>query len=104
MKLLLNWILSACALLLVASVYSGLQVHSFGSALWAVAVISLLNLLVRPILVVLTLPVTLVTLGTAIAVLIYFQLVRHLVDPVVGLKRFRLTSRPPAGWNDLLKL
>ena len=40
MKLLLNWILSACALLLVASVYSGLQVHSFGSALWAVVVIS----------------------------------------------------------------
>jgi two-component system, NtrC family, sensor histidine kinase KinB len=31
--------------------------------------------------------VTLVTLGTAIAVLIYFQLVRHLVDPVVGLQR-----------------
>ena len=31
--------------------------------------------------------VTMVTLGTAIAVLIYFQLVRHLVDPVVGLKR-----------------
>lgn len=31
--------------------------------------------------------VTLVTLGTAIAVLIYFQLVRQLVDPVVGLKR-----------------
>jgi NtrC-family two-component system sensor histidine kinase KinB len=31
--------------------------------------------------------VTLVTLGTAIAVLIYFQLVRHMVDPVVGLKR-----------------
>lgn len=63
MKLLLNWILSACALLLVASVYSGLQVHSFGSALWAVVVISLLNLLVRPILVVLTLPVTLLTVG-----------------------------------------
>jgi putative membrane protein len=40
-----------------------LQVHSFGSALWAVVVISLLNLLVRPILVVLTLPVTLLTVG-----------------------------------------
>ena len=31
--------------------------------------------------------VTMVTLGTGIAVLIYFQLVRHMVDPVVGLKR-----------------
>lgn len=50
--------------------------------------------------------VTLVTLGTAIAVLIYFQLVRHMVDPVVGLKRsideirqgnFELTlPEPPA--------
>lgn len=69
MKLLLTWILSACALLLVASVYSGVQVQSFGSALWAVVVISLLNLLVRPILIVLTLPVTLLTVGLFLFIL-----------------------------------
>lgn len=69
MKLLLKWILSACALLLVASVYSGVQVQSFASALWAAVVISLLNLLVRPVLVVLTLPVTLLTVGLFLFIL-----------------------------------
>lgn len=69
MKLLLKWILSACALLLVASLYSGVQVQSFASALWAVVVISLLNMLVRPVLLVLTLPVTLLTVGLFLFVL-----------------------------------
>lgn len=69
MKLLLKWILSACALLVVASLYSGVQVASFGSALLAAVVISLLNTLVRPILLVLTLPVTLLTVGLFLFVL-----------------------------------
>ena len=59
MKLLLKWLLNAGALLLVAAVFSGVQVESYASALWAVVVISLLNTLVRPLLVLLTLPVTL---------------------------------------------
>ena len=63
MKLLLKWVLSAGALLLVATLFSGVQVHSFGSALLAALVISLLNTLVRPVLVILTLPVTLITVG-----------------------------------------
>ena len=63
MKLLLKWLLSAGALLLVAAMFSGVQVQGFGTALWAVIVISLLNTLVRPTLVVLTLPVTLLTVG-----------------------------------------
>lgn len=63
MKLLIKWLLSACALLLVAAVFSGVQVHSYGSALLAAAVIALLNTLVRPVLVLLTLPATLVTVG-----------------------------------------
>lgn len=63
MRLLLKWLLSAAALLTVAYVYSGVEVRSFGSAMLAAAVIGLLNSIVRPILVVLTLPVTVVTLG-----------------------------------------
>lgn len=63
MKLLLTWSLAACALLLVAYVYPGVQVVSFSSALIAAAVIGLFNMLLRPVLVVLTLPVTVVTLG-----------------------------------------
>ena len=62
-KLIAKWLLSAVALLFVAYLYSGVQVMSFGSAMVAALVIGLLNAVVRPILVVLTLPVTLVTLG-----------------------------------------
>lgn len=63
MKLLLRWLLSAAALIVVASLYPGVAVAGFGSALVAAAVIGLLNALLRPVLVVLTLPVTIVTLG-----------------------------------------
>jgi putative membrane protein len=62
-KLLAKWLLSAAALLFVAYVYSGVEVKSFTAALIAAFVIGLLNSVVRPILVVLTLPVTVVTLG-----------------------------------------
>ena len=63
MKLILKWLLSAVALLLVAHLYSGVVVDSFTAALVAALVIGLLNMVVRPVLVVLTLPVTLLTLG-----------------------------------------
>lgn len=69
MKLLVKWLLSAAALLLIATVFSGVQVESFSSALWAVVMISLLNTLVRPILLILTLPITLVTVGLFLFVL-----------------------------------
>lgn len=62
-KLIAKWLLSASALLFVAYVYSGVEVRSFGSALLAAFVIGLLNAIVRPVLVVLTLPVTVLTLG-----------------------------------------
>ena len=63
MKLILKWLLSAAALLAVAHFYSGVQVTSFTSALIAAIVIALFNLFLRPILIVLTLPVTVLTLG-----------------------------------------
>lgn len=63
MKLLLKWLLSAASLLFVAYVYSGVEVQSFTSALIAAFVIGLFNVVLRPVLVVLTLPVTIVTVG-----------------------------------------
>ena len=63
LKLIAKWLLSASALLLIAHVYSGVQVSNFGAALLAALVIGLLNAIVRPILVLLTLPVTVLTLG-----------------------------------------
>lgn len=63
MKLIVRWLLLAAALLLVAHLYSGVTVASFGSALIAAFVLGLFNTLVRPLLVLLTLPVTILTLG-----------------------------------------
>lgn len=63
MKLLLRWGLLACALMLVAHLYQGVEVKSYGAALVAALVLGLLNTLVRPVLILLTLPVTLLTLG-----------------------------------------
>ena len=63
MKLMARWFLLAAALLLVANLYGGVTVAGFGAALIAALVLGLLNTLVRPLLVLLTLPVTLLTLG-----------------------------------------
>ena len=63
MKILVRWLLLAAALLLVAHLYPGVAVASFGSAMIAAFVIGLFNTLLRPILVLLTLPVTIITLG-----------------------------------------
>ena len=63
MKLIVRWLLLAAALLLVAHLYPGVTVASFSAALVAALVLGLFNTLVRPLLVLLTLPVTVVTLG-----------------------------------------
>ena len=66
---LLVWILNAVALLVVAYILPGITVASFGSALIAALVLGLLNTLVKPLLIVLTLPITIVTLGLFLLVL-----------------------------------
>jgi len=63
MKLIIRWLLLAAALLLVTHLYRGVTVSGFGDAMLAAFVIGLFNTLVRPLLVLLTLPVTLLTLG-----------------------------------------
>ena len=63
MALILVWILNAVALLAVAYLLPGITVASFGSALIAALVLGLVNMLVKPVLVLLTLPITIVTLG-----------------------------------------
>jgi putative membrane protein len=63
MKLIVRWLLLAAALLLVANLYSGVTVASFGAAMIPALVLGLLNTLLRPLPVLLTLPVPLLTLG-----------------------------------------
>ena len=69
MKLLVVWLLNALALLAVAYLMPSIEVSGFGGALIAAAVIGLVNMLIRPLLVLLTLPITLLTLGLFILVI-----------------------------------
>ena len=63
LKLIVKWLLSATALLAVAYLYSGVQIAGFAAAMWAALLIGLLNTLVRPVMFILSLPITVLTLG-----------------------------------------
>ena len=67
--LLVRWALNAAALLAVAYIYPGVQVEGFLAAAIAALVLGLVNAVIRPILVILTLPVTILTLGLFIFVI-----------------------------------
>ncbi len=69
MKLLLVWLINAVALLAVAYLLPGIAVAGFVTALIAALVLGLVNAVIRPLLILLTLPVTLVTLGLFIFVI-----------------------------------
>ncbi len=69
MKLLIGWLLNALALLAVAYLVPDIHVSNFMSALIAAAVIGLANMLIKPVLLILTLPVTIITLGLFIFVI-----------------------------------
>ena len=68
-RLLAVWLINALALMAVAYLMPSIEVSSFGAALVAALVLGLVNAIVRPVLVLLTLPVTILTLGLFIFVL-----------------------------------
>ena len=63
MKLLIIWALNALALIAVANFVPGIHVDGYMAALIAAFVLGFVNTLIRPVLLLLTLPITLVTLG-----------------------------------------
>ncbi|MBL8396566.1 MAG: phage holin family protein [Candidatus Accumulibacter sp.] len=63
MRLILHWLLNTLALLGVAYLLPSVQVTSFSAAMIAALVLGLVNALLRPVLILLTLPVTVLTLG-----------------------------------------
>ena len=63
MKLIIKLLLTALAVVLLAQILPGVTVESYGSAVIVAIVIALLRLIVKPILVILTLPITIVTFG-----------------------------------------
>lgn len=82
MKLIIRWLLLACALVLLTQLDTGIQIRSFGSAMWAAFVIGLLNAFVRPLLILFTLPVTVLTMGLFLFVInaFTFQMASHMLD------------------------
>ena len=68
MRFLLRLLLNGVAVFLAAQLIPGINVASPGAALAAGIVLGLVNAIIRPLLIVLTLPVTLVTLGLFIFV------------------------------------
>ncbi|MEG2102031.1 MULTISPECIES: phage holin family protein [Flavobacterium] len=69
MKLLLRLLITAALVLLIANFLTGVHVASFTTAIIVAVVLGLLNLFIKPILVILTLPVTVVTLGLFLLVI-----------------------------------
>lgn len=69
MRLLLIWLCNALALLAVAYLLPGVHVDGLASALIAALVLGLVNTLLRPLLILLTLPVTVLTLGLFVLVI-----------------------------------
>jgi putative membrane protein len=82
MRLLLTWLINAAALMALPFLMHSVTVTNIGAALVAALVLGLVNTIIRPVLVVLTLPVTLVSLGLFILVInaLLFWLVAHLVE------------------------
>jgi putative membrane protein len=81
LRLLVVWLIHTVALLGVAYFMTSVDIQSFGTALLAAALLGLANAVVRPILVLLTLPVTVLTLGLFILVIngVIFLSIAHLV-------------------------
>ena len=69
MKAILRLLLSAVAVVILSKVLPGASVASYPTAILVALALSLLNFLVKPILVLLTLPVTLVTFGLFLVVI-----------------------------------
>ena len=85
MRLLAVWLINAVALLALPYLLPSIHVASFATALAVAVVLGLINTLVRPLLLVLTLPVTLLTLGLFIFVIngMMFLLAAWLLDGFV---------------------
>ena len=82
MKLIIKWLLLSAALMLVSQWDTGVVVKNYTSAMVAAVVLGLLNAFVRPLLILLTLPVTLLTMGLFLFVInaLTFQMASSLLD------------------------
>jgi putative membrane protein len=82
MRLILRWLINAAALFVLPYLFSSIRVKDFVVALIVALVLGLINAVVRPVLILLTLPVTILTLGLFILVInaLLFWFVASFVD------------------------
>jgi putative membrane protein len=82
MRLIAHWLINAAALFVLPYVMSSIQVKDFVTALVVALVLGLVNAVIRPILILLTLPVTIMTLGLFILVInaLLFWAVAHFIE------------------------
>jgi putative membrane protein len=82
MNFIIRFLLSGLAVLLTAYLLPGVTVGNYGYALLVAVVLSLVNAIVKPILVFLTIPITIVTLGLFLLVInaVLILLVDYLID------------------------
>lgn len=97
-EFILHLVLSAAILLVVANVVDGVKIGGFGSALLGAFVLGLVNAFVRPVMVLLTLPLTVVTFG--LFLLVVNALMLWLMAAIVP--GIRVKSFAPAFWAALL--
>lgn len=82
MEILINLLLNGIAVYITANLLSGVRLDNFGTALVVAVVLSLVNIFVKPLLILFTLPVNILTLGLFMFVI--NALVILLVDSLVG--------------------
>lgn len=98
LSFIVQLVVSAGMLLLVSRLVEGFEVEDFGSALIAAVILGLANALVRPLLILFTLPLTILSLG------LFLLVVNGLVLQLVGALSpgFRVTGFGPALLGSIL--
>ncbi len=86
---LVLWLLTAAAFIITAYLVPGIRIANFGTAMIAAALMGIVNVLVKPVLIILTLPATILTLGLFLLVVnaLCFLLVSALT-PGIEVKNF----------------
>ncbi len=97
-SIIVHWLIGTISILCAAYIIPGIKIERLSSAVWAAAALGVLNVLLRPILVFLTFPITVVTLG------LFLVVINALMIMLAGeiVKGFRVASFWSALWASLV--
>lgn len=85
MKTLIRWLINSLGIIIIAEILPGVEIKSFFTAMAVALILSILNLFVKPLLIVLTLPITILSLGIFLLIInaLIIQLASSLVPNFV---------------------